>query len=205
MIYMENAMNLPNKITIARICFIPIFVLLFYLDVLPNHIFIATLFFILIAFTDFLDGYIARKYNLVTNLGKFLDPIADKVLISTAYILILTKADILKVLWVDNLVVIFSGIAIAFIMARELIVSGFRMVAASANIVLPADKIGKIKTVFQIISVLFLLLSGDFFGVQFACQIFSGIGLITLAIATVLTVISGLHYIIKNKEVFKDA
>lgn len=205
MIYMENGMNLPNKITIARICFIPIFVLIFYLDVLPHNIFISTILFAVISFTDFLDGYIARKYNMITNLGKFLDPIADKVLVSTAYILILTKPDILKVLWANNLVVIFSGIAIALIMARELIVSGFRMVAASANKVLAADKIGKIKTVFQIISVLFLLLSGDFFGVTLACQIFSGIGLVSLAIATLLTVVSGVNYILKNREVFQDA
>lgn len=205
MIYLENAMNLPNKITIARICLIPIFVLFFYLNVVPYHIFIATVLFAFISFTDFLDGYIARKYNMVTNLGKFLDPIADKVLVSTAYVLILTKAYILKVLWQVDLVVILTGIAVALILAREFVVSGFRMVAASANKVLPADKIGKVKTVFQIISVLFLLLSGEFFGITLACQIFSAIGLVSLAIAALLTVISGLHYIIKNRDVFQDA
>ena len=149
-------MNLPNRITLSRIFLIPVFIVVFFLDVIPhgyNYIAAAAVFGVA-SFTDFLDGHIARKRGLVTNLGKFLDPIADKVLVSTALILMLVRgAEIFQVLWAQDWVLIAAGCCVAVILARELIVSGFRMVAASAGLVLAADKIGKFKTVFQDIAI----------------------------------------------------
>ena len=135
-------MNLPNKITLTRIFLIPVFVAVFFLTVIPYNYFIAGIIFIVASCTDFIDGHIARKYNLVTNLGKFLDPIADKVLVSSALICMLVKPEILQVMWGGEWVMIVSGICVAIILARELIVSGFRMVAASTGLVLAADKVG---------------------------------------------------------------
>ena len=160
-------MNLPNRITLSRIFLIPVFIVVFFLDVIPhgyNYIAAAAVFAVA-SFTDFLDGHIARKRGLVTNLGKFLDPIADKVLVSTALILMLVRgAEIFQVLWAQDWVLIAAGCCVAVILARELIVSGFRMVAASAGLVLAADKIGKFKTVFQDIAILFLLVGAVSFG-----------------------------------------
>ena len=125
-------MNLPNKITLSRIFLIPIFGVIFFLDMIPYNYFISALIFIIASCTDFIDGHIARKYNLVTNLGKFLDPIADKVLVSTALIFVLVKPEIIMVAW-GSWTLIFAGVCVAVILARELIVSGFRMVAASTG------------------------------------------------------------------------
>ncbi len=185
-------MNLPNKITLSRILLIPVFAVIFFLDVIPYNYFISAIIFVVAACTDFIDGHIARSRNLVTNLGKFLDPIADKVLVSTAFILLLVRQETLTVLW--N----------AVILARELIVSGFRMVAASTGLVLAADKVGKVKTTFQDISIAMLLAGADFFGILQASQVLNGIGVVTLGIAAVLTIWSGTGYIVKNKAVFKE-
>mgnify|MGYP002796527165 FL=1 len=152
--------------------------------------------------TDFIDGHIARKYNLVTNLGKFLDPIADKVLVSSALICMLVKPEVLLVMWAGEWVMIAAGVCVAVILARELIVSGFRMVAASTGLVLAADKIGKVKTTFQDIAIAMLLAGADFFSIAAASKVFNVIGLVCLAIATVLTIWSGTSYIVKNRKVF---
>lgn len=195
-------MNLPNKITLTRIFLIPVFTAVFFLTVIPYNYFIACLIFIVAACTDFIDGHIARKYNLVTNLGKFLDPIADKVLVSTALICMLVKPEILLVMWAAEWVMIVSGICVAVILARELIVSGFRMVAASTGLVLAADKVGKVKTTFQDIAIAMLLAGANFFGLVTVSKVFNVIGLVCLAVATVLTIWSGVGYIVKNKKVF---
>ena len=179
-------MNLPNKITLSRILLIPVFAVIFFLDVIPYHYFIS------------------RSRNLVTNLGKFLDPIADKVLVSTAFILLLVRQETLTVLWGADWVLIYAGVCVAVILARELIVSGFRMVAASTGLVLAADKVGKIKTTFQDISIAMLLAGADFFGILQASRVLNGIGIVTLGIAAVLTIWSGTGYIVKNKAVFKE-
>ncbi len=193
-------MNLPNKISVVRICMIPVFVLFFFLDVIPfNHI-IAAVIFALAALTDALDGHIARSRNLVTNLGKFLDPIADKVLVATAFILMLTEYSIFG-LW-ENWIYIAASVCICVILARELIISAFRQIAASAGIVLAAEKLGKYKTTFQDGCVFFLLLSVDFSGT--AGQVINMIGLVLFAVATVLTIWSGISYVVKNKAVLKD-
>ena len=189
-------MNLPNKITLTRIFLIPVFTAVFFLTVIPYNYFIACLIFIVAACTDFIDGHIARKYNLVTNLGKFLDPIADKVLVSTALICMLVKPEILLVMWAAEWVMIVSGICVAVILARELIVSGFRMVAASTGLVLAADKVGKVKTTFQDIAIAMLLAGANFFGLVTASKVFNVIGLVCLAVAKVLTICSGVGYIV---------
>ena len=193
-------MNLPNKISVVRICMIPVFVLFFFLDVIPfNHI-IAAVIFALAALTDALDGHIARSRNLVTNLGKFLDPIADKVLVATAFILMLTEYSIFG-LW-GNWIYIAASVCICVILARELIISAFRQIAASAGLVLAAEKLGKYKTTFQDGCIFFLLLSVDFSGT--AGQVINMIGLVLFAVATVLTIWSGISYVVKNKAVLKD-
>lgn len=196
-------MNLPNKITVSRIALIPIFVLFYYLENLSHNLLYAAIIFALAAFTDFLDGYIARKYNLVTDLGKFLDPIADKVLVLTAFMLMLTQVN------GTLLFAVSGGICVTLVIAREMIVASFRMVAASKNAVIAADKLGKIKTVSQDFAILFLLIGkafpevsavasgADFFTVLYA------IGYALFAFSTVMTVISGINYIYKNRSVFQ--
>ena len=190
-------MNLPNKLTILRLIMIPLFVATFYLTILPYNYLISAIIFVLAAFTDFLDGYIARKYKLVTNLGKFLDPIADKVLVSTALIVML-----LPLTNEPAILPFYGAIAVAIILARELIVSGFRIVAASNGKVLAADKSGKIKTFVQDIAVIVLLLSADFMpGLYSTLNI---VGLCFLGLATLLTIYSGIECIVKNIDVLKE-
>ena len=206
-------MNLPNKITLSRIFMIPVFVLFFFLDVVPFHYGIAALIFMLAACTDFIDGYIARKYKLVTNLGKFLDPIADKVLVSTAMILMLVMKDgVFQTLGgAANGVYIATAVCICVIMARELIISAFRQIAAVNGVVMAADKLGKFKTIFQDVAIFVIILAGGIgeilpaeYAVPWDMYIFiAGLGL--FAVATVLTILSGISYVVKNRKVLKDA
>ena len=189
-------MNLPNKLTILRIVMIPVFVALFYISVVPCHFILSAVVFALAAFTDFLDGYIARKYNLVTDLGKFLDPIADKVLVLTAMILMLTP------IAGGLLPAISGGIGVTVILARELIVSSFRMVAASKKVVIAADKLGKIKTVSQDIALVLILFSKAFVGSAF--DIVWAVGYFLFIFSVIMTLISGINYILKNKAVFTE-
>ncbi len=198
-------MNLPNKITLTRIFMIPIFVLVFFLDgVLPFAYGIAAIIFALAACTDFIDGYIARKYKLVTNMGKFLDPIADKVLVSTAMLLLLTMKGSLfyKMPEVAEELYVATAICVCIIMARELIISAFRQIAATRGLVMAADKLGKYKTTFQDVSIFALILSASVKGT--AGDIIAYVGLVLFAVATVLTVWSGISYVVKNKQVLKD-
>ena len=189
-------MNLPTKITVARIVMIPVFIAVFFIDAIPYNRFIATAVFMLASLTDFLDGYLARKNNLVTNLGKFLDPIADKMLVSCALIAIALEPTFLQVA-----VAVFSMV----ILCRELMISGFRIVASSKNVILAADKLGKIKTTLQMIALILLLPYADIAALSDqAGDIVCYIGFAFLALATVMTVVSGLNYIVKNKEVLKD-
>ena len=196
-------MNLPNKITLTRIFMIPVFVLFFYLDVMPYHELAAAFVFALAAFTDFLDGHIARKYHLVTNMGKFLDPIADKVLVSTAFILMLTRPGVFVYGGFAPWGLIVAGIAVAVILARELIVSGFRLLAVERGLVLAADKLGKFKTVTQDVAIFTLLFTMPFLGRE-GCIAGCAIGYALLLLATVLTILSGCNYIIKNRQVLKE-
>ena len=206
-------MNLPNKITLSRIFMIPVFVLFFFLEVVPFHYGIAAIIFAVAACTDFIDGHIARKYHLVTNLGKFLDPIADKVLVSTAMLLMLVMKDgVFQTLgnaagWVYTA----TAVCICIIMARELIISAFRQIAAVNGVVMAADKLGKFKTIFQDIAIFVIILAGGIgeilpieYAVPWDKYVLIG-GLALFAVATVLTVWSGISYIVKNKKVLKDA
>ena len=195
--------NVPNILTFSRILIIPIFVALFYVQ-FTAHYFVCGALFIIACVTDFLDGAIARKHNLVTNLGKFLDPIADKVLVLAGLILFLTVPQI----FCNNLgnwAIIVAGCGVAVIIARELIVSGFRMVAASSGEVIAADKIGKYKTFSQDLCVGFLLfgegiseLTGSLVGV-----VVNLTGLSLFIVSVLLTVISGVNYLAKNIHVLK--
>ncbi len=200
----KGVMNLPNKLTLLRMIMIPVFVALFYVN-FKGHYFAALAVFALASLTDFFDGRIARKYNLVTNLGKFLDPIADKVLVSSAMIILLTVPSF----FTANLgawAIVAAGCCVAVIMAREMIVSGFRMVAADAGIVIAADKIGKYKTAAQDFSVVLLLAGGglgEFLGAHVAVTVINYAGLAFFALATLLTVISGVNYLVKNSKVLK--
>ena len=189
-------MNLPNKISIARIALIPVFIALYYLTFIPHNFLYASIVFAVAAFTDFLDGYIARKYNMVTDFGKFLDPIADKVLVLTAMMLMLTNVG------GGLLPVVSGGIGVIIILARELIVSSFRMVAATKKVVIAADKLGKIKTVSQDIALLLILFSKGFSGRVFDIIWLVGYGLFIFSV--IMTLISGINYIVKNKAVFAE-
>ena len=198
---------------------IPVFILVFFLDgILPFAHGIAAILFALAACTDFIDGHIARSRGLVTNLGKFLDPIADKVLVSTAMILVLTMGDSIffAIGKAGTAIYIATAICICIIMARELIISAFRQIAATQGLVLAAEKLGKYKTTFQDVAIFFLLLAGGFAQIaknaspaesmpwwDWAAGVtWFGLGL--FAIATVLTVWSGISYVVKNKQVLQD-
>jgi len=196
----------PNKITVARILLIPVFVAFFYLTVIPYNYVISAAIFAVAALTDFADGHIARKYHMVSNMGKFLDPIADKVLVSTALILLCTTG-------VFGLVGGTAGdivgvVCVCIIMARELIISGFRQVAATAGIVLAAEKLGKYKTAFQDISIAVMLVAIDFFEysgpLNDVGRIIGYVGLAIFAVSVALTIVSGLSYVIKNKQVLSS-
>ena len=187
-------MNLPNKLTILRMIMIPVFVAVFYIHLIPYKYIISAGIFALAAFTDFLDGYLARKHNLVTDFGKFLDPIADKVLVATAIIIMLVPCpgDSAILPW-------YASICVAVILARELMISGFRLVAAKKGVVIAADKSGKIKTFLTDVAILVLLVSADLTGQAFT--IVNIAGQVLFYLSTLITVYSGIECLVKNKGV----
>lgn len=175
-------MNLPNKLTIGRIIAIPIFIVVF----LMGYRYAAAVIFILAAFTDMLDGKIARKYNLVTNFGKLMDPLADKLLVMSALICMVELGDV-------------AGWMVVVILGREFIITGMRQVAAAQGIVIAAGTTGKIKTVTQMIAIPLLILDNW----PFAMLSFElPMDIIFLWIALIMTVISGVEYIVKNRKLF---
>lgn len=185
-------MNLPNKLTLLRVILIPIFlvVLLVPFDFVDAQIrrYIATAIFVISAFTDFLDGHIARKYNLVTNFGKFMDPLADKLLVSSAMIALINLPD--QIIALPSWVVII-------IIAREFTITGFRTIAVEKNIVIAAGIWGKFKTVSQMIMIVALLLNID----NVVCN---GICIVFMVLSVVLTIVSAVDYIVNNREVLKN-
>jgi CDP-diacylglycerol--glycerol-3-phosphate 3-phosphatidyltransferase len=200
-------LNLPNKITLIRIFMIPLFVAVFFISALGAIRFlIAAIIFALAAATDALDGHIARSRGLVTNLGKFLDPIADKVLVSTAVMLLLAaKEEFFGVFGgLKDGFYIAVAICICVIMARELIISAFRQIAATTGFVMAADKLGKIKTVFQDVSIVVFLVGGAFASSSLGVILLWS-ALVFFAVATALTVWSGVAYVVHNAQVLKDA
>ena len=148
-------MNLPNKLTLLRVCLIPVFLLFVYVSAIPCHYLLALIVFAADSLTDMLDGKIARKHNLVTNFGKFLDPLADKVLVITALIVLVDLPDFRM-----------NAIPLIIIVAREFMVSGLRLLAAEDGVVIPAGIWGKLKTAFTMVtlvgSLLYLSLAEDF-------------------------------------------
>ena len=173
-------MNLPNKLTIARVIMIPLFLICLYLNIGCGK-YIAVGIFILASLTDLLDGKIARKYNLVTNFGKFMDPLADKLLVCSALIALVDLNRIAA--WI-----------VIIIIAREFIISGFRLVASDNGVVIAASYWGKFKTAFQMITIIMLVLN---LNVPF-------INTVLIYISLGLTVISLIDYIAKNYKVFLE-
>lgn len=174
-------MNIANKLTVLRIIAIPFVVAL----MLTNHMTAALILFALAAFTDALDGYLARKLNIITTLGKFMDPLADKLLVLSSMMVFVEQN------------VLFSW-AVIIIFSRELMISIFRAIAASSGVVIAAAKLGKMKTVSQMVLVLYLYLA----------SIFGWYSLIwdelLIGVAVVMTVLSGAEYLWKNRQVLKE-
>ena len=199
----KGIMNLPNKLTLSRMFMIPVFIALFYVP-FKGHYFAALAVFAIASLTDLFDGKIARKDGLVTNFGKFLDPIADKVLVLSALVIFLTRPEDI-ILSMGSIGLIVMGCGVAVILAREIIVSGFRMVAASSGMVIAADVIGKYKTVFQDVAIVVLLIGAGVgeFTQHIAVVIINHIGLAAFAISVILTIVSGINYIVTNIEVLK--
>ena len=206
-------MNLPNKITISRICLIPLVIFFFMADFIPYGKLVAALIFGIAAITDNIDGRIARKRGLVTDLGKFLDPIADKILVMSGLLLIVawpvTGDGFVSAL--PAVTPVWLGIlCTVIILGRELIISAFRQIAATKKLVLAADKSGKIKAAFQDVTI-FLYMIYAFLVVEFypsiegtANTVLNVILIILLAITTILTITSGIGYIVKNFHVLKE-
>ena len=177
-------MNLPNKITVFRILMIPFFVACMLIKEIPYHEIIAGVIFIIAALSDLVDGKIARRFNLVTNFGKFMDPLADKLLVQSA--LLCFVANGLLPAW----------IAIV-IMSREFIISGFRLVAADKGIVIAAGYLGKLKTVFQMVMSVMLIF-------HFSYPVWLATEQIFIWGSLILTIVSLVDYFIKNKDVLKE-
>ena len=172
-------MNLPNKLTLLRVFMIPIFVVFMLVDITPFDNWIASAVFILASLTDLLDGKIARKYNLVTNFGKFMDPLADKLLVCSAMIC-LVEMHIIPA-WI-----------VIIIIAREFIISGFRLIASDNGVVIAASYWGKFKTVFQMVMICLMIANIP------ALRLLTDI---VMWVALILTIVSLIDYLWKNKEV----
>ena len=174
----REILNLPNTITLARISVVPF---LFFLLMSPGPFWSLVLaaLFVLASITDFLDGFIARKYNLITTLGKFLDPLADKLIVNTAMILMIPIGRIDA--WIVVIIII-----------RDLIVDGIRSIASSEGIYIQASTLGKQKTLAQIIAVTALMIHYPFFGLDAHF-----VGTVVLCVALLLTIYSGLDYFVK--------
>ena len=210
-------MNLPNKISCVRIALIPIFIFFYMADFIPYGKLVATLVFMIACFTDFVDGKIARSRGLVTNLGKFLDPIADKVLVMSALLLLIAYpitpnvGDVVAPTIMPQYVGIIAAIVI---LARELIISAFRQIAATKNVVMAADIYGKVKTVFQMITLIFYFIYAfvieEFYVATnqawlTANTVLNIVGYVLLAITVIMTIVSAWKYISNNRQVLKDA
>ena len=192
-------MNLANKLTLLRIILIPFFIVCFYIPslivntvavnnyLIPYANLLGLIIFLLAAITDFIDGYVARKYNMITDFRKFMDPLADKLLVTAALLVLLENG-------------LISGWVVFVILAREFIVTGFRTIAASKGVVIAAGWLGKIKTVVQFMMISTLLL------LNYPFEIFNWpVDRIFIALAVVLTVASGVEYIYKNLHIFDEA
>ena len=178
-------MNLPNKLTVLRVIMVPFFVaFLLYPLAGDASKYVALALFCIASFTDFLDGYLARRDNLVTNFGKFMDPLADKLLVCSALICLSSMGKLAT--WITLLII-----------AREFIISGFRLVASDNGVVIAASYWGKFKTVSHMAMIIMLILDFAHPVYQFVTGVVVGIGL-------VLTVVSLVDYVFKNKQVLTE-
>ena len=177
-------MNLPNKLTILRVLLIPFFVFFMLVPIVPYSNYIAVAIFVVASLTDLADGKIARKYKKVTNFGKFMDPLADKLLVCSALICLVATGQLAA--WM-----------VIVIISREFIISGFRLVASDNGVVIAASYWGKFKTTFQMLMIIVLILN-------FPGRVFEVLGLILTWVALLLTIISLCDYLIKNKDVLKE-
>ncbi len=167
-------MNTANRLTILRICLIPVFLVCLLYDFLPFHNYIAAGIFVLASFTDWLDGHIARKYQQITNFGKIVDPLADKLLVAAALVALVELGAVST--WV-----------VVIILSREFIITGIRIAAAAEGVVIAASKWGKIKTTLQMVAILAALVFGKHLAVD-----------IVMWIAAAVTILSGVDYLWKN-------
>lgn len=190
-------MNLPNKITIFRILLIPIVIIIDLIPALKEIIFfeyltlanvIMLVIFLIGAFSDFLDGYLARKNNIVTSFGKFMDPLADKLLVFSLLILLLNQKNQL------------TGWVVIVMLAREFMVSGLRMLAAEKGNVIAAGMLGKIKTNIQFLLIVLLLLFGGMTN-----QVVNIINSIVMYLAVIFTLWSGIDYMVKGKNIVLES
>ena len=179
-------MNLPNKLTLFRIFLIPVFIIVMMINI-PNKFLIACMIFIIASVTDAMDGHIARKYNLITDFGKFMDPLADKLLVISA-LTTMIEFDLVAA-WM-----------VIIIVARELTVSILRAIAAADGKVIAASSGGKLKTISQMMAIVVLLLAA-----QTGNIILLDTGKIIILIATLLTLYSGWEYIYKNRNLFLES
>lgn len=191
-------MNLPNKLTLLRFLLVPVFMVFMYIDN-PYSYLIGLIVFAVASFTDFLDGSIARKYNMVTDFGKFMDPLADKLLTTVALIYLCLNG-------------FCHEVVICIVLAREFAVSGIRLIAAAnpkGSKVIAAGMMGKAKTVFQMVASMLGLLSMALFALDImGAETYAWMNLITnglMWIMAVLTVVSGMQYIIPNFDLIKNA
>lgn len=175
-------MNLPNKLTLLRVIMIPFFVVFMLMDGMASARYIALALFVVASFTDFLDGNIARKHNLVTNFGKFMDPLADKLLVCSALICLIETGQL-------------PAWYVIIIIAREFIISGFRLIASDNGIVIAASYWGKFKTVSQMIMIILMILN---------IPALSMVTTLFYWIALILTVVSLVDYIKKNFQVLSQ-
>lgn len=178
-------MNLPNKLTLLRVFMIPVFVVFMLSEFMgTTGKYIALVIFIIASMTDWLDGYLARRDNLVTNFGKFMDPLADKLLVSSAMICLIETGKLPA--WI-----------VIVIISREFIISGFRLVASDNGVVIAASYWGKFKTTAQMIMIILLIADINF-------SIFPYLEVIFIYLALILTVVSLIDYLMKNKNILKD-
>ena len=175
-------MNLPNKLTVLRMALVPVFLVFMLVGSIPYNYVWALLIFAAASLTDMLDGQIARKRNLVTDFGKFMDPLADKILVMAAMLCFVELG------WAP-------AVAVVIILAREFLVTSLRLIAAGKGTVIAADKWGKIKTVFQMVWVLVALLAASIGAPVWALAVRD----VLLWLSVALTVISGYNYVWKNR------
>jgi CDP-diacylglycerol--glycerol-3-phosphate 3-phosphatidyltransferase len=197
-------MNLPNKLTVLRVCLIPVFLFFFFCTWVPSNYVWALVVFVAASLTDMLDGQIARRNNLITDFGKLMDPLADKLLVMSALACLLCSPTGVVMFWgpVGNV------LSLIIIMAREFIVTAIRQLAMGKGVVIAADKWGKIKTITQMIWISLVLLGLSLLWTNTAPWAYSAWEMLhTVLFWCVLffTIFSGANYVWKNRELFADA